>query len=110
MRRVCLVLVLILCPVLTFAQVANITVKVQWSPNPAADAVTQYTLVVDSGAPLVVLPAACTATVCEQAVTLSFASHTFSLTATNAWGTSPPATATVNLSIPGAPGNLQITR
>lgn len=92
------------------AQVSNITVKVQWDPRPAGEAVTQYTLVVDSGAPLVVLPAACTATVCEQVVTVAFASHTFSLAATNQWGTGPSSTTTSNLSIPGAVVNMRVTR
>jgi hypothetical protein len=110
MRRLFLIVVAVALASFAHAQISNVTVKVQWAPNPASEAVMQYTLVVDSGAPLVVLPASCTATVCEQSVTLSFATHTFSLTATNEWGTSPASTATANLSIPAAPTNLRIVR
>ena len=104
------ILVLVLLSTISSAQVSNITVRVQWNPNSPSDNVTEYTLVVDGGAPIVVLPAACDVTVCEQAVTLTFASHTFSLTATNQWGTSAASVVTENLSIPGVVSNIRILR
>jgi hypothetical protein len=112
-RRVHVYVILTAISVLTAlvpAQVPNVTVRVQWAPNPAIEAVTSYTLVVDGGLPLVVLPAACAPTVCEQAVTVTFASHTFSLVATNQWATSPAAVVTENLSVPGIPSSVRIVR
>ena len=99
---------LILAAVMSF-QISNITVKAQWNPNTPSEAVTQYTLIVDGGAPITVLPSACTLTVCEQAITLTFASHTFSLTATNEWGTSPATLFTANLSV-SSPSNFRVVR
>lgn len=109
MKRLTFIFILLL-NIFAYTQVNNITVRVQWNPNPAVDNVTSYTLVVDGGSPISVLPSACTPTVCEQTVTVTFASHTFAITATNQWGTSPTTTVTENLSIPNAPTNVRITR
>lgn len=91
-------------------QVPNVTVRVQWSPNAPSNNVTSYALTVDGGTPIIVQPSACSPTTCEQSVTTTFAIHTFSLTATNQWGTSLPAIATEDLSIPSPPANFRIVR
>lgn len=60
------------------------TVHTAWTPNPAAEAVTQYQVTLDAGAPIVTLPAACSPTLCTQLVTVAaFGLHTLSVTACN---------------------------
>lgn len=92
------------------AQSPTITVRVQWDPNPASDGVTQYSLVVDGGAPLTVLPSVCTVSVCEQSIVVSLGSHTATVTATNQWGTGPATAVTTVIAPPGAPKNLRFIK
>jgi hypothetical protein len=87
-----------------------VTARAVWSPNPAGDGVTHYTLTVDGGTPITIQAVSCGPTACEFAVTVSPATHTFHLTASNPWGTSPPAVATQDLSGPTTPTNFRIER
>jgi hypothetical protein len=87
-----------------------IAVRIQWDPNPASDGVTSYTVVVDGGSPITVLPTACTTTVCTLGASLSIGSHTVSVSATNDWGTGPATTLVKALIVPGAPKNLTIVK
>jgi hypothetical protein len=60
------------------------TVHASWTPNPASDTVTQYSVVLDTAAPVVTLPAVCSATVCSQALTVpTFGLHTVTVRAQN---------------------------
>lgn len=87
-----------------YAQSLPITKTVAWDANAASDNVTSYTLRLDTGTPSTVVPPATTGT-----VTFTTAgTHTITVTATNVWGTSPPATLVVNVVVPGAPGNVRI--
>ena len=89
MRRILSVLALALALALVafgdvHAQVPG-TVHASWNPNPAADAVTQYQVAVDGGAPAIVLPTACTVTTClSSAVPVAtFGQHNITLAACN---------------------------
>ena len=70
------------------------TVHASWTPNPATDNVTQYSLTLDAGTPVVILASACSATLCPAAalaVTVpTFGSHTVSLVAQNLKLTTDP--------------------
>ena len=103
------VLGFVLCVEPAMAQ-TSLAVRVQWDPNPASDGVLLYTLVVDGGAPLSVPLGACSASLCEQGVTVSPGSHTFSLTATNQWGTSAPTGVTATITPPSPPKNIRIVK
>ncbi|HEX4841345.1 MAG TPA: hypothetical protein VFV60_04195 [bacterium] len=93
------------------AQTLPITLHVEWTPNPASDAVTGYTFTLDTGAAQAIDPSTCTATICRSA---SFAIndtnvHQVSLTATNTFGTSTPATASFTVKI-STPSGLKIQK
>lgn len=88
---------------------SSIPVRVQWDPNPVSDGITQYSLTVDGGAPLIVLPSVCTASLCEQALTVAPGSHTFIVSATNQWGTTP-TTVTAVIAPPVPPKNVRIVK
>jgi hypothetical protein len=92
------------------AQSSTMTVRVQWDPNPPSDGVTLYSLVLDGGAPLSVLPSVCTVSVCEQSVVVALGSHTATVTATNQWGTGPATAVTAVIAPPGPPKNLRIIK
>lgn len=92
------------------AQQPTITARAQWDPNPAGDAVTSYSLSVDGGAPITVPASVCTATLCEQSVTVPLGSHTFSVAAVNQWGASSVTAVTVTIAPPIAPKNLRIVK
>ena len=84
------------------AQTLPITKTLAWDPNPAADAVTNYTVRQDG----VVLG---NPTGTTQAVTFTtVGTHTLTVTATNLWGTSAPATLVVNVVVPAVPGNMRL--
>lgn len=90
------------------AQALPVTKALVWTPRPASEAITAYTVILDGGTPISVDPATCAAT-CTQPVTfMTAAQHTLSLTATNLWGTGPPTTLTVTVIVPGAPTGLRI--
>ena len=60
------------------------TVHAQWAPNPTTDNVVQYLVTLDVAAPVVVLPAACTAALCSQILTVpAFGLHTVTIVAQN---------------------------
>lgn len=116
MRRVLLgvlVALLIACAMTTSgivvrAQTLPVTKALVWTPRPASEAITAYTVTLDGGTPIMVDPMTCAAT-CTQPVTFTTAAqHTLSLTATNVWGTGPPSTLTVTVIVPGAPTGLRI--
>lgn len=61
---------------------------ISWSPNPASDNVTMYTLKCDAGTNIatdtLVAPSSCSATTCSRALTINtFGAHTCSLFAMN---------------------------
>lgn len=89
---------------------SSVTVRVQWDPNPTTDAVTSYGLAVDGGTAVAVPASVCTSSLCEQSMTLSPGSHTFSVTATNQWGTSAATAVTVTITPPGPPKNVRIVK
>lgn len=112
MRRQWLTLWILLIPTMLVAQTFPLTVKAYWDPNPVADAVTSYTLVVDGGTLTTIQPISTNDTNCPVAqfpsgcivapVTIAAAGqHTFVVTAVNQWGSSAPATLTVNINSPG---------
>lgn len=88
--------------VTVYAQTLPVAKTLAWDANAAADAVTHYTVTLDGvvvGSP----------TAPSQAVTFAtVGSHVLTVTATNVWGTSTPATLTVNVVLPAAPLNLRI--
>src|SRR5271154_5947570 len=66
------------------ASAQTIPVTASWNPNAAAQNVTQYTIQMDATTPVIVLPAACTATTCSAPIfQVGFGSHTVTLTAQN---------------------------
>jgi hypothetical protein len=108
-------LFLLFCSNVVRAQVPA-TVNAHWNPNPATDNVTQYTIILDSAAPVVVPITACTATDCVQALTVpTFGLHSVNLTAQNmgfsGLQSSLPATATFTLAAaPVVATGLRVTK
>jgi hypothetical protein len=92
------------------AQQPTVTVRVQWDANPSSDLVTGYTLTIDTLAPITVPVSNCVLTVCTQSATVPYGSHTFTVTATNDWGTSLPTTVTKTIAPPFPPTNLRIIK
>lgn len=95
-------------PIVTiYAQTLPITKTVTWDANPAADAVNQYDVWLDSGPHTVVLAVA------PQPYTTSVTFttgglHTIRATATNFWGTSTETTLAVNVVVPAKPSGLRL--
>ena len=82
MKKFLFTVVFLLCANMVSAQVPA-TVHATWNLNPATDNVIQYTVVLDTAAPVVLLATACTTT-CSQALTVpTFGVHTVTLTAQN---------------------------
>jgi hypothetical protein len=90
------------------AQTLPITKTVAWDPSPdpcgasAPCPVINYTVTLDTA--VVGSPTTTTQVVNFTTVGL----HTIRVTATNLWGTSSPATLTVNVIVPNAPANTRI--
>lgn len=112
---------LILCVSSVQAQTFPLTVKAYWTPNPASDNVTSYSMTLDAGTPVSVPGIAINDTNCPVATnpqgcilqTASVATagqHTVCVSAVNAWGTSAPACVTVNISNPGAIVWVKVTK
>lgn len=84
------------------AQTLPIAKTLSWNANPAGDNVTNYTVTEDGtviGNP----------TVPSQSVTFtSLGTHTLTVTATNSFGTSAPATLTVVVQLPTTPAGLKL--
>jgi hypothetical protein len=60
------------------------TVHATWTPNAATDNVIQYTIILDTAAPVVLPASACTVGLCSQALTVpTFGVHNVVLTAQN---------------------------
>lgn len=114
-------LILVLCALVVFAYCAHVVVPpmpigvvvveaqslpiaktLVWSANPATDNVTNYTVTEDGtviGNP----------TVPSQSITFnSLGTHTLTVTATNSFGTSGPATLTIVVQLPTAPAGLKL--
>lgn len=113
MRRL-LLLVLVLCagcapafPVLE-AQSLPISKIIVWDPNPAADEVTSYAVVIDGAPPVIVQAGSCTTECTSPWLITATGAHTIQLTATNDWGTGVPASLTVTVRVPGKSNNLRI--
>jgi len=91
------------------------TVHATWTPNPATDNVIQYTIVLDTAAPIVLLSSACTVALCSQALTVpTFGVHNVILTAQNQGlsGLQSSLPATVSFTLGAAPSvvtGLKIT-
>ena len=67
-----------------FAQSLPSVKHAVWAPNAAAQNVTQYTLTLDNGAPVVVPVSACTATLCTANLSIpTFGNHVAAVTAQN---------------------------
>ena len=63
---------------------ATVAGHATWNPNPATDNVVQYTVQLNTGTPVVVLPTACTATLCSQAIpAIPLGANTITLIAQN---------------------------
>mgnify|MGYP003394913302 CR=1 FL=1 len=76
-----------------YAQTLPTTLGANWNPNPASEAVIKYTLTVDGGTPIIILPSSCTPTVCTTRFPLTtWGSHTVSLVAVNLRLSSDPST------------------
>ena len=105
-----ILIVLLVFGAFASAQTPTVAVRVQWDAPAAADGVTGHTLTIDGGTPIAVPLSACSTTTCEQATTVSPGSHTFSVTATNQWGTSVATVVTVPVGPPAAPKNLRIVK
>ena len=86
-----------------------LTIVVAWDLNAAIDAVTKYTIIHNVNTPVDVALTSCTATGCEYKLILTAEGpHTVSVTSTNQWGTSLPASVTFTARAPGRSGNIQI--
>jgi hypothetical protein len=105
------VLPLAACTVTVNAQTLPASAHVNWPPNPAGDQVTAYNLTLDANTPIVVPPTLDASCSCiRQQITITTAgSHTITLTATNIWGTSLPATLTFNVVVASRPQQPSIT-
>lgn len=87
-----LVLSMMLVASAIWCQTLSITLHAQWSPNPAADNVIQYKVVVDGGTPVIVPASTCGPTLCSVAFTVtSFAGHNVTLNAQNLLISTSPA-------------------
>jgi len=88
--------------VTVYAQTLPVTKTLAWNANATSEGVINYTVRLDTvviGNP----------TGTTQQVTINTAGpHVLTVTATNQWGTSPPATLNINVVIPTAPQNLNI--
>lgn len=88
--------------VIVEAQTLPVAKTLTWTANPAGDNVTNYTVTEDG----VVLGNPTTA---SQAVTFTtLGTHTLTVTATNTFGTSAPATLTVVVQFPATPAGLKL--
>lgn len=81
------------------------TVVLQWDANQAADQVTSYNVYRDGVKALSVAGNVNTATVAN----IPNGSHTFYVTAQNAWAESGPSNTVSTPPLPGAPTNAKIT-
>ena len=82
------------------------TVHATWTPNAATDNVVQYTVVLDTATPVILLATGCSATVCSQALTVpTFGVHSVTLIAQNQGlsGLQSSSPATVNFTLAAAP-------
>lgn len=89
--------------IVLIAQTLPVTKTIAWDDaTAAADGVTNYTVTLDGtvvGSP----------TGLTQAVTFTTAGvHTVTVTATNIWGTSGPATLSITVKVPGNPANVRL--
>lgn len=87
-----------------YAQSLPITKTIAWDANPVSDAVSTYSLWLDTGIVSTIAAPLLTGTV----VFTTPGVHVIHLTATNTWGTSPEATLTVNVVVPGKPTGLRV--
>lgn len=81
-----------------------INVVVGWDPNPAADAVTSYTVFLNGTA--VGSPTGTSETVSIPAA----GTYTFGVSAVNIWGESDPDTISVAISPAGKPTGIKVTK
>lgn len=114
------VLVFLLASVLS-AQTFPLTVKAYWTPNPASDNVTSYSMTLDGGAPVSVAGIAINDANClvatnpggcilQTASVATAGQHTVCVSAVNAWGVSALACLTVNISNPGTIVWVKVTK
>lgn len=88
--------------VVVHAQTLPVNRTLVWDANPPEDNVTNYTVRLDGT--IVGNP-----TIPSQTITFTTAGkHILTVTATNEWGTSGPATLNVNVVIPNNPNNLRL--
>jgi hypothetical protein len=109
MRTACRLLLVIAVLALSASRVASaqtVSGTAAWAPNPTTDHVVQYTVQLNAGTPVVVLPAACTATRCTSVVpAIPVGVNTLTLVAQNvgitggALQSSPPAVLTFTLNV-----------
>jgi len=100
--------------VILYAQALPATVHASWTPNVASDAVTQYQVTLDAGPAAIILPAACTATLCTSAAVsvAAYGAHVLTLRACNLKiGTDPTtlqcsATLTLPFTLNAPPGAI----
>jgi len=106
------ILLNIACTQVIFAQSFPLIVHVEWTPNPSADAVTNYVVVFNGGAPTNVDPNSCTTTTCRSIdFTIPVAgTYSVSVTAVNYWGSSPAALVQTLVSVPGKSGNVKLSK
>jgi PKD repeat protein len=82
------------------AQTLPVTKTLAWTD--ADTSITSYTVTLDGAV-------AGNPTTQSQSVTFTTAgTHTLTVTATNVWGTSAPATLTVDIAVPTVPANMQL--
>lgn len=76
-----------------YAQSLPTTVHYTWTPNPVSDAVAQYKVGLDAAPSQVVLPSACSATLCTATITVTTeGAHTARLLAENVRVSTDPTT------------------
>ena len=117
MKHLFVTLAVLLCVAAgSSASAQTVSGTATWTPNPVSNNVVQYTLQLNALTPVVVLPAACTATTCTQAIAaIPFGSNTVTLIAQNtglngALQSSPPTVLTFSLNaVPIAVLGLKIT-
>jgi predicted phage tail protein len=107
-RKAVAVAVFVLAAVAQLGAQILTNIRVEWDPNPAAENVTSYTVVLNGAAPVTVAASACSATVCGAPFTgLPLGTHTVTVTAVNEWGAAAAAPVTFTINVPTVVKNVK---
>lgn len=99
-------------PLVTTIYAQGGQVYFHWTPNPAADAVVNYVVTLDNGAPVIVAPVTDPVCGCVKAPAITIndvANHTYSVKAVGSVFTSAAATFVFTVRVPATPAGLGVS-